>query len=789
MAIAIALFVFLMMAMGGLYIFVKEELTRESIEKVTEIGNVLKAALKKQMVAHDAELLNTLVAEIMAYKKISGISIINADGVVKFSSDPAFIGEKIFKDSEGCHHDAAGRNSLTRQTRNSHGASILRNVTHIYNEAPCFQCHPARQKNLGLLLVDYSTAGTDALISSTLSRLFLTTLIAFIIISLVIFYIANRLIYKPITLLMDGARELKNGNFGKQIHYGENTEFKILADSFNDMSEKLRIGRDHLEDCIAERTSELEISNERLVREIVERSKALEALHESEENNRLLLQAAGDGILGVNSTGKVTFVNPAALRMLGFAEEEMLGQRLHPLIHHSHEDGSSYPMEECPMCASYTYATASTMISSFLWRKDGHAFPVECSSMPIITRDGKITGAVVIFKDLTERKQAEAEKRLLEERLQHADKMEAIGTLAGGIAHDFNNLLMGIQGYASLSLMNIDSSHPNYEKLKQIEEQVQRGADLTKQLLGFARGGRYEIRPTDMNEILEKSSSMFGRTKKEVSICRKYDKNLWPVEVDRGQMEQVFLNLYVNAWQAMPGGGEIYIETRNVLSDYAPLVSCAVSPGKYVKIAVTDTGTGMDEKTRERIFDPFFTTKAMGRGTGLGLAMVYGIIKGHKGVITVDSEPGRGTTFNIYLPASEQEVVTAKTTTGTVARGTETILLVDDEKMILGVNKELLECMGYRVYTAGSGQEAIAVYMEKQKEINLVILDMIMPGISGSGTFDRLRELNPALKVLLASGYSISGEARTIMDRGCSGFLQKPFRLEILSRTVREMLD
>jgi len=239
----------------------------------------------------------------------------------------------------------------------------------------------------------------------------------------------------------------------------------------------------------------------------------------------------------------------------------------------------------------------------------------------------------------------------------------------------------------------------------------------------------------------------------------------------------------------MPGGGEIYLETENVLFDNVQAISYSVTPGKYVKISITDTGTGMDEKTRERIFDPFFTTKKMGRGTGLGLATVYGIIKGHKGMITVYSEPGHGTTFNIYLPASEKEVVKEKTATGTIARGTETILLVDDEKMVLEVSRKLLEFLGYRVYTAGSGQEAIAVYMEKRNKIDMVILDMIMPGISGGETFARLREINPEAKVLLSSGYSINGEAKTIMDRGCNGFIQKPFQLEKLSGKVRNMLD
>lgn len=214
-----------------------------------------------------------------------------------------------------------------------------------------------------------------------------------------------------------------------------------------------------------------------------------------------------------------------------------------------------------------------------------------------------------------------------------------------------------------------------------------------------------------------------------------------------------------------------------------------ITPGRYVKISVTDTGTGMDTKTKERIFEPFFTTKEIGRGTGLGLAMVYGIIKGHKGMINVYSELGHGTTFTIYLPASEKDVVKEMAATGKIVRGTETILLVDDEKMLMEVNKELLEMLGYRIYISGSGQEAISVYLEKRNEIDLVILDMIMPGMSGGETLDRLQLINPKVNVLLSSGYSLEGQAQEILDKGCNGFLQKPFRLINLSLKVREMLN
>jgi len=519
-----------------------------------------------------------------------------------------------------------------------------------------------------------------------------------------------------------------------------------------------------------------------VARDITERKRAEEALRDSEIRYQSIFENTGTAMLIIENDMTISFANAGSEELTGYQRKEIEGKK--------------------KWTEFVDKSDLERMIQQHQLRRTDKDLAKRSYEFRLVHRNGRIKDIYLIADiipgtkksvtsliDITDRHQAEAEKRILEEQLQHADKMEAVGTLAGGIAHDFNNLLMGIQGYASLTLLDLDPSHPHYERLKRIEEQVRSGADLTKQLLGFAAGGRYEVKPADMNDILEKSSSMFGRTKKEISIHRKYGKDLWSVEVDRGQMEQVFMNLFVNAWQAMPGGGELYLETENVLLDDEQAIPYSVRPGKYVKISVSDTGTGMDEKTRERIFDPFFTTKEMGRGTGLGLAMVYGIIKGHKGMINVDSEPGHGTTFSIYLPASEKEVVTEKTETGTITMGTETILLVDDEKMVLEVSKEMLESLGYRVYAAGSGQEALAVYMEKRNEIDLVILDMIMPGISGGETFDRLRGINSAVRVLLSSGYSITGQARDILNRGCNGFLQKPFHLEKLSGKVREILD
>jgi sensor domain CHASE-containing protein/nitrogen-specific signal transduction histidine kinase/ActR/RegA family two-component response regulator len=390
-------------------------------------------------------------------------------------------------------------------------------------------------------------------------------------------------------------------------------------------------------------------------------------------------------------------------------------------------------------------------------------------------------------QQVEKRERAEEEKKKLQSQLQQAKKMEAIGTLARGIAHDFNNLLMGIQGNVSLMKLDVDSLR-FYERLKSIEKQVESGAMLTSQLLGYARKGTYELKALDLNQLVKDASETLGRTKKEITIHRELSDDLFAVEADSGQMEQVLLNLFVNAADAMPRGGDLFLKTVNVTHEDISSKFYNPKRGDYVLLRVTDTGTGMDKDTMERVFDPFFTTKEMGRGTGLGLASAYGIIKAHSGYIDVESAKGQGTTFSIYLPRSEKEVQKVVKATEGVIGGTETVLLVDDEAVILEVGQDFLEAMGYRVLVARDGKEGVAVYKKNWDEIDIVVLDIVMPNMGGGEAYDRMREINPDIKVVLSSGFPIDGEAAEILERGCDGFIQKPFKMKQLSQAIREVL-
>ena len=509
-----------------------------------------------------------------------------------------------------------------------------------------------------------------------------------------------------------------------------------------------------------------------LVHTLTDRRRAEEQIRESEERYRILFDLSPQAIaLTELHSGRLLDVNARFLEITGYEKGDVIGRSTADLFY-SPEDRQRFLDE---MEASGAVRGLETVYRA----RDGTTIQALVFSRRIQLDQGPVL--LTIFLDMTRQKRLEAQ-------LQQAQRLESIGTLAGGIAHDFNNLLMGIQGRTSLMLADLDGAHPHREQLESIEELVRSASDLTRQLLGFARGGKYEVKPTDLNELVSRSAEMFGRTRKDIRITLALPDDTPTVEADRRQIEQVLFNLFVNASHAMPGGGGIRIATGSVFLDEKEAPLRQANPGRYAFIRVADTGTGMDRATLQRIFDPFFTTKEVGRGTGLGLASAYGIVKNHGGFIEVTSTPGRGTTFQIHLPATATPVTESREPDRGLSLGSGTILIVDDERMVADVGAKMIEKLGYEALVARSGEEALDLYRKEGQRIDLVVLDMVMPGMGGGETFNRLRAMHPDVRVILSSGYSMEGRAMEILDRGCKGFIQKPFDLHELSARLEEVL-
>ncbi|MFZ1984218.1 MAG: PAS domain S-box protein, partial [Desulfatitalea sp.] len=434
-------------------------------------------------------------------------------------------------------------------------------------------------------------------------------------------------------------------------------------------------------------------------RDITEIKRSEASLIESEEKYRSLVENANEGIF-IFQNGTFQFANRKAKEMarkLGLAQSRKPLEEFIDRADRGKDPG--YYLRRLNGEDLKPHALSFRLIDS------GHE-PIWVELNTVNIKWEGNPGTLNFVRDITQNK-------IMERRLQESQRMESLGTLAGGIAHDFNNLLMGIQGNVSLMYLESEDDPSISEKLKNIEDCVDSGSRLTKQLLGFARGGKYVVKPIEMNQILQSSAEMFGRTRRAITIHGDYQNDLWTVMADSSQIEQVLVNLFLNAWQAMQGTGDLYLQTANMVLDEPFVKPFEMPPGRYVKISVADTGIGMDEATMRRIFEPFFTTHEPGRGTGLGLASVFGIVKNHNGFITVKSKPGKGSTFEVYLPGSDKVPEVEEPSHETIELGAETILLVDDEEYIIEVARLMLEGLGYTLIVANSGQKALQLFVEK----------------------------------------------------------------------------
>jgi PAS domain S-box-containing protein len=501
-------------------------------------------------------------------------------------------------------------------------------------------------------------------------------------------------------------------------------------------------------------------------------------------HNELLLTSIGEGICGLDRDGRITFANPAAARLLGWETEDLLGQPMHEQFHHSFADGSPYPPERSPILATLRDGAIHHVANEIFWRKDGKPLPVEYTSSPI-TDDGATAGAVVAFRDVGERLR-------LESQLLQSQKLESIGRLSGGIAHDFNNLLTTIAGSAELAIDSLPSDHPAQQDLRLIQSAADRATALTRQLLAFARKQAIVIQLLDLNQLLVDIDQLLRRLLgADISLVAHPTPNLWSISADRNQIEQVLINLAVNARDAMPEGGKLTIETANVELDEAYAQQhLSILPGPYVMLAVSDTGLGMGPEVQEHIFEPFFSTKESGKGTGLGLSMSYGIIKQHGGALWVYSEIGHGTTFKVYLPRAGpvSQVSTDMTIVEAPLWGVETILLVEDDESVRLLAARILRDHGYTVLETATGDAALRLSQIQAGQIDLLIVDVVLPGMGGSELAGYLTTARPDTKVLFISGYpeqALFHQGRLAL---AATVLHKPFAAAALLRAVRGTL-
>jgi two-component system cell cycle sensor histidine kinase/response regulator CckA len=577
----------------------------------------------------------------------------------------------------------------------------------------------------------------------------LNVAVAFVL-GAVLFVASKKIVFNPLIELAHASSRLAKGDLSTEVKVRTTGEVKTLVNSFNEMVKnlaKVTVSKNYVDN---------------IIRSMI---------------NTLIV---------VSPDGKIIRVNDATCKLLGYEEEELIGQPAETIF------GGERSSKDSLMKTIFTDGNVSNLEESYR-AKNGDEFSVSFSASVMRDENNQIRGTVCVAQDITERKRAEQEMAALQEQLRQSQKMEAIGKLAGGIAHDFNNLLTVIKGYNQLSLLELKKDDPLRANIEVVQKAAERAANLTRHILAFSRRQILEFKVFDLNHLVLNLDKMLRRViGEDIELVTLLSEDLGKVKSDSGQIEQVFMNLAVNAKDAMPKGGKLTIETANVeLDENYAQTHAGVTPGRYVMLAVSDTGVGMTPEVKEKIFEPFFTTKEMGKGTGLGLSTVYGIVKQSGGNIWVYSEPGHGTTLKVYLPRVDESVeeLREKEVREEIPRGSETILVVENEEPVRKLAVRVLQGQGYRVLDASQGDDALLIFKQHQGPIHMMVTDMVMPGMNGLELAKCLESFNREIKVLYMSGYADNAIVRhNILESGMP-YIQKPFTEDALRRKVREVLN
>lgn len=556
---------------------------------------------------------------------------------------------------------------------------------------------------------------------------------------------------KPITELTKATEEIASGNFDKHVNVGGSTELKLLSKNVNVMTNSIR--------------------------------ETINDLNDSRENLRTTLYSIGDGVITTDTKGLVTRLNPVAEKLTGWSLIEAKGKPLEEIFNIINADTRrtvENPAARVVKSGEIIELADNTVLIS----KEGHERHIADSGAPIKNSDGQLTGVVLVFRDVTQ-------QNLMEEQLRQSQKMDSIGQLAGGVAHDFNNMLTGIIGSAELMAYDLEKHKINDRNLQTIFNAAKRAADLTQKLLAFSRKGKIVSTTIDIHSAIQKSVDILGHSiDKNIELSMNLHAPDSQIIGDPSQLESAFLNLGVNARDAMPKGGVLCFSTSNVIldEDFCNRTSFDISPGSYIEVSVSDTGDGIRKEMQKKIFEPFFTTKEVGRGTGLGLAAVYGTVVGHKGMVHLYSEPDEGTIFKLYFPLDDsihkpQPIIHEK-----AIHGIGKILVIDDEAIIRNTARQLLGSLGYDVLLAENGLEGVELYRLEHATVDLILMDMVMPKMGGRDTFFQLQKINPDVKIILSSGFSQHASMAELLDNGALGIISKPYRRLELGQAIHNAL-